>query len=241
MSYSATNRNFVFPAFLYALGTGKVDGDYKNSISAVLTNSTFYDDIFKKKNIITLKYNDILNYTNNNLIPTNLVLEKPVIDSYNKDTLLKSENTYEEILNTPASGYIFSKDKNNNSWVMNDFEYPENNELPDDSDISNYFKTQYNFNENYMKEEYRQYALKEDNLIENVICISADDLNLTETNGNTSALKYGANGVLLLYTDHNRLGNNSIPMSYYEFPKVFYSTNNILNVYWHTDGIIKVE
>ena len=51
----------------------------------------------------------------------------------------------------------------------------------------------------------------------------------------------GAAGLLLVYQDQTHKDKNAIPIAYLNFPKVFYSNYNYLEVDWNQDGVMKVE
>ena len=176
------------------------------------------------------------NYTR--LVPTRLKLEDVVVTSFNADTQMTSDISYERITSTPASAKIFSTE-NNKSWVTKDLDWSL--DALSDENTEQYFRTEYNFSKNYDKGEYDAYGLNQTMLDENVISLSANKLELTNEKGNPNAMDNGAAGLLLTYSDDEHIGDKEIPMVYIEFPKLFNSNNNYLSVEWHEDGVLKVE
>lgn len=175
-----------------------------------------------------------------NLIPTYLNVTGTNINSYNKDSSLSSDISHQEFFNTPASAYIFS-DSNANAEcsILNDLDYSLT--AMDDETLRKYFEEQYDFSSDYVEEEYLGYNILRTFMDENAFCLSADDFILNSENGNPSAMDNGAAGLLLSYYDENHQGESQIPIVYYEFPKVFYSSKNYLEVDWHADGILRID
>ena len=259
MAISAS-KAYLYNDFIYALGTNKISAaDYKN-IKFYITDSLFYDvnrpSYFNKVNTFNIldvknKYGDLEPYkcvTANMIVVTGSNGETKTtplsskiyltrhfmsaynIDTFNKDTGLKSENCYEKITNNPCSSKIFYEQTN--SWVRDDLDFPEQPVNPTDP-IFKYFAAAYNFNTAFNKTEYQSYNVDMTPVVEDVTRLSSFQLNLKAN----QAMTYGAAGILLTYPTIDK----EIPMAYYNFGKVYYSTNNTLQLDWHEDGIVKVE
>ena len=81
-------------------------------------------------------------------------------------------------------------------------------------------------------------------LEENVVRLSAESFLLNSQKAiNTSAMDYGAAGVLLTYVDEGKgfSGENELPVAFFDFGKTLHSNYNFLQIDWHNDGIIKAE
>ena len=250
MAFSGTNR-YVFKAYQYALGNGEIKNtNYQTNINAYIADNNFWyvnsnvkDSYNANFGSFKLSYSvkglngeAMRNYTR--LVPTRLKLEDVTVTSFNADTQLTSDISYERITSTPASAKIFSTE-NNKSWVTKDLDWSL--DALSDKNTEQYFRTEYNFSTNYDKGEYDAYGLNQTMLDENVISLSANKLELTNEKGNPNAMDNGAAGLLLTYSDDEHIGDKEIPMVYIEFPKLFNSNNNYLSVEWHEDGVLKVE
>lgn len=245
MSFSGSQR-LVYKAFTYALGTGEIKNTtYKNNLKAYLTDCNFWSVNSANNNVTTRL--DTLNCVKglkgikgntSKITPTNLNLENINLYSFNTDTGLQAEVSYESLKNLPASGKIFSIE-NDGSWVTNDLDWSIT--ALSDKNTENYFKTEYAFKDQYDKNEYRAYNLNENVLEENNIALTATDFLMTDKIGNPSAMDYGAGGLLLTYTDKNHINEKEIPVAFIQFAKHFNSNNNRLEIAWHQDGVIKIE
>ena len=247
MSFSGTQR-VVFNAFKYALGTGEISNvNYDGHINTYITDCNFWPTNSANNNLNT-RFNSFKNlYTTKNIkglkgytriIPTKLTLENVNTDSFNGDTGLTSDVSYEMIRNTPASGKIFSTE-NNKSWVTHDLDWSLTALMDKNTEL--YFKTEYDFKNFYDKSEYRAYGLNETILEENNVRLTANNFKLDSEHGNKNAMDWGAGGFLLTYSDDEHKDGQEIPMVYIQFAKHFNSNNNHLEVDWHQDGIVKVE
>lgn len=246
MSFSGTQR-IVYKAFTYALGSGEIKNtNYKNNIKTYLTDCNFW--VANSANNSYSTRLDTLNCVKGKLkgkkgiksqiTPTYLNLENVDLYSFNSDTGLQSEVSYEALKNYPASGKIFSIE-NDGSWVTNDLDWSLS--ALSDKNTETYFKNEYAFKSSYDKNEYRAYNLNENILEENNVCLTATDFLMTDKVGNPSAMDYGAGGLLLTYTDNKHKNEKEIPIAYFQFAKHFNSNNNHLEVDWHQDGVIKIE
>jgi hypothetical protein len=247
MAISASKAN-IYNAYIYALGTNTITAaDYRN-IQFYITDSNFYPlnnflyfaDINVTVNDITAgniggnstEHNVDIHNVKSNIYPTKYYMSAYDINTFNKDTGLKSENCYEKMTNYPCSSKIFFEETN--SWVRDDLDFPEQPVENTKDPIFKYFATEYNFNTAFNKTEYQSYNVDMTPIIEDVTRLSSFQLNLSSN----SAMSYGAAGLLLTYKVNS---NNEIPMAYYNFGKVYYSTKNTLQLEWHEDGIVKIE
>ena len=248
MSFSGTQR-VIFKAYQYALGTGEIKNvNYNGHINTYITDCNFWPTNSATNDKLSTRFGDFKNSYNasikgqtqgyTRIIPTKLTLENVNTDSFNGDTGLTSDVSYEMIRNTPASGKIFSTE-NNKSWVTRDLDWSL--DALEDKNTALYFKTEYDFKNYYDKSEYRAYGLNENILEENNIRLTADNFKLDSERGNKAAMDWGAGGFLLTYTDDEHKEEKEIPMVYIQFAKHFNSNNNHLDVDWHQDGIVKVE
>lgn len=178
------------------------------------------------------------------IYPTNLTLEDCILNSFNKESESTNTASYEGMVDIPASSKIFSKNDHNNSWVTNDLDWVSNINLLNDN-LRTYFSNEYNFSDHYNKTEYQSYGLEENKLTENVVRLSAESfiMDKTKTNADKDAMNVGAGGLLLTYQDPDNgiIGDNEIPVSFYDFGKTLHSNYNFIQVDWHEDGVIKAE
>jgi len=240
ISYNSTFSAFkcdVFNSYKKALGTGEIKlNNMSTNISAIVTDVKFVPENSAISANVDLRLKDLDNKSFHN---TNLVLENVQINSYDKDTSLSSDKTYEKLCNMPSSAKIFSKDYNNDSWVTHDLDWTYN--ANEDSTLSSYWETEYGFSTGFSEDEYYSYNLNLTYLDENVVCVSASDFIVNSGKGNKDTMNNGAAGLLLVYQDQTHKDKNAIPMAYLNFPKVFYSNYNYLEVDWNQDGVMKVE
>ena len=176
--------------------------------------------------------------------PTNMKILNTEINMFNSDTGYVSEYSYEQVKSLPASSRIFSTDPtiNSNSWVTEDLEW-KSTMLDNEKRNDNYFKNEYAFSEEYVKEEYDTYGLKENVLYENVVRLSAEVFTMNnKKTGNTNAMNLGVGGILLTYNDNAMFkGDNELPVAFYDLGKTMFSNYNALQIDWHDDGILKAE
>lgn len=272
MAWSA-NKKCVFNAYKYSLGMGDIKGSNYKNMKVYITDSNFYaanSARIKGKHYVSatplengMNYNTIrlgdlkkryewsatdptnkvvIKGLSTKIIPTDLILENAGLDTFNKDTGYVSEIPYEQMINIAASSKIFSMD-NDNSWVTGDLDW-----VSAENDIGNaqqYFINEYNFSTAYNKTEYQSYGLNENKLEENVVRLSAESflLNSEKASKNSSAMDYGAAGVLLTYVDKDKgfVDDEELPVAFYDFGKTLHSNYNFLQIDWHNDGIIKAE
>ena len=175
--------------------------------------------------------------------PTNIRLGDIIIDSINNETNLRSDSkqTYENAKNSACSSIIFNNSKCG-SWVTQDLDYEgfDNNGIVQNEA---YFKNEYNFSTNYSSAEYRNYDVKEELLLENVIRLSAINFEMLDNkvSANYNSMSAGAGGLLLTYEGTSKYQNdNELPVVFFNFGKTLYSNKNYLKVDWNNTGIINV-
>lgn len=175
------------------------------------------------------------------VVSTDLTLQDVQVDTFNSDTGETSEVSYEQMLDYPVSSRIFSKG-HDDSWVTNDLDWSLT--ATANSSTMQYFKDEYNFKDVYDRTEYQSYGVGENRLDENVCRLSAASFVMdSDKVANPESMDYGAAGVLLTYADATKgfVGDNELPVVFYEFGKTLRSNYNFLRVDWHEDGVIKVE
>lgn len=271
MSWSG-HKECIFNAFKYSLGMGELNGSNYKNMKVYITDNNFFaansarikgkhfvsatptendmnynllrlGDLKKRYEWSALddRNNTVIKGLDTKIIPTNLILENVGLNTFNKDTGFISEESYEKMIDLAASSKIFSPD-HNNSWVTGDLDW-----VSAEKDIGNseqYFVNEYNFSKTFNKTEYQSYGLNQNLLEENVVRLSAESFLLNSQKAiNTSAMDYGAAGVLLTYVDEGKgfSGENELPVAFYDFGKTLHSNYNFLQVDWHEDGIIKAE
>lgn len=268
MAWSAHNEQ-IFYTYKYNLGMGKLSGiDYsrlkvnivdanfynvnKSRIIGVYPSSTLSEEKIDYNNLrlkdlsadLTIKREDKREVRQTRIIPTNLYISSFGLTSFNDDTGMTNTSSYENMLDNPASSKIFSDkvENNNNSWVTGDFDWIPST-YSEFKNVEAYFHNEYNFSEGYDNREYYSYGLNEHKIVENTIKLSAADFNMDSSTKlvNTSAMNFGAGGIVLSYNDGNvYTDENEMPVAFYDFGKTLYSNFNSLNIQWHEDGIIKV-
>lgn len=234
MSFSGNRA--IFPAYTSALGFNTITGDYKDKIEGYYSSDSNFELIFKNP-IVSSKnnLNDIVNTLRDKSVNVNkfeTCLLNTDITTFNKDTNISSEYSYDEHQNISCSSRIFSDTvyENCNSWVMKDLDYDKENPM---SVIGlNHWKNEYNFNTNYNSAEYRVYGIHKTFVEDNVSCLTASDLKYSYEG--ITAIRY----VLLGYKQND---SNTIPMLYYDLGKPYYASKNYIEIDWHADGLVTLR
>ena len=233
-NFYATNHNRIKGIYWSSASDSELNKDYnKLRLGDLQDTYKFYTDKDRKQ----------LKGLSSMIIDTNLRLSNTLQDSFNKDTGETSEAYYENMVQIPASAKIFTRNSHNNSWICNDLDWDP--DATGNSATMQYFKTEYNFNTKFNKTEYQSYGLNLNKLEENVCRLSATSfmLNSKLTEQNKNVMDYGAAGILLTYEDEEKgfIGQNELPVAFYDFGKTLHSNYNFLQIDWHEDGVIKVE
>ena len=262
MSWSAS-RGYIFKSYINALGKGRLKGINYGNLKVNITDNNFLSANYyrmkglhaenqtsaeKAKDYLNLKLGDLsAKYTwigagksvkglNTYIYPTNEYLVNTNIDSINKYTNLSNiDISFEFVKDEPCSSVIFSP-QHGNSWVTGDFDWDVN--ARKDTKLMKYFKEEYGFKDVYDRNEYNFYGVIENMLDENVVRLSAENF-IT----NSSAMDYGAAGILLTYENKDKgyYGDKELPVAYYDFGKALHSNYNYLEIDWNETGVIKVE
>lgn len=178
MAFSAANKKFVFPAYMYALGTGKITGFSDNNITLsfitkpIPSSFDMTSIFFKYYNFKGLEFGTLqesLQYVNN------------VRDgSVNADSETSSHNTYEALRRVPVERYIFTKGNSERVSacpLTADFDYSPS--ALQNKRLSGYFRAEYELSGKwdeelqtvvgpYSHEEYNRMGVKEELVIESM-------------------------------------------------------------------------
>lgn len=254
------SKSIVSLAYKYALGASNLKNIDYTKLKVYVTDSNFYSanldcflnntalnlgELNKPHTIVTATEGDTQKTLTISGIyrPTNLRLGDIVIDSINNETNLRSDSkqTYEHAKNSACSSIIFNN-PNCGSWITQDLDYPEPGETLKENEAK-YFQNEYNFSSGYSSAEYRNYNVKEELLLENVIRLSAINFEMLDNriSANYNSMSAGAGGLLLTYDGTSQYKNdNELPVVFFNFGKTLYSNKNYLKVDWNNTGIINV-
>lgn len=163
-----------------------------------------------------------------------------------KDILISSGLSYEQLLNIPVSGWLFSTKRPFNSYIKEDYNYMACNYSPVAYKLSrvdynkvlaehgfnfDYWGTNYDFTSGYDHEDYLSYGIRETELKDNMTRMSSDpcDYEVKKLTTKTAAL------VIAYHRE-----NMKVPVIYTELHNSFYSTGGVIRIEWSQNGIITV-
>lgn len=186
--FSAANRKFVFPAFIYALGTRAIKGynDGNVNVSFITKPIPFTgNDSFDCMSPY-MRYKDF-QVLEEGTVQNSLQYVNNVYDiSVNKDTDSSSMNTLEGMRHTPPEFYLFTKGyKNKISACPITADYDYTISAFKNKRLSGYFKGEYELSGAYDasidevtgyydKTKYYELGIKEDYVVESKPCKTAD-------------------------------------------------------------------
>lgn len=176
----------------------------------------------------------------------------------NADTEELPISTYQHLRNVPVSsvlGYTFEINTNNSSvykelskdtiinfdqnykdWINTESEYSDLK-----TNAGKQMNLRYGFSSSYDADEYAQYNVKEEPIIESRICLTPNDFDLKIIPN--EYFNVGINGILFSYSDNDfKIDGNTdtrVPMVYYEFKNTLFS--NDAKLVFSVDGLLKVE
>lgn len=186
--FSAANRKFVFPAFIYALGTRTIQGynDGNVNVSFITKPIPFTgNDQFDCMSPY-MRYKDF-QALEEGTVQDSLQYVTNVYDiSVNKDTDSSSMNTLEGLRNTPPEYYLFTKGyKNKISGCAITADYDYTVSALKNKRLSAYFRGEYELSGGYdekknevtgyyTKQKYYELGIPEDYVTESKPCKTAD-------------------------------------------------------------------
>lgn len=184
MAFSAANKKFIFPAYMYALGTGQITGFGDNNISLSFITKPV-PSAFDMNSIYFKYYN--FNSLEEGTIQDSLMYLTNVVDkSVNADTEKSASNTYEGMRQTPVEYYLFTKgyaNKLKECPLTADYDYNVN--ALKNKRLANYFRTEYDLHARwdpqyeevvgpYSQQKYQELGIKEEICTESMPFKTAD-------------------------------------------------------------------